>query len=255
MRSFYLVLACVMLGGLAGCAAAAKPDLTPVTSSSLPGMQKYNSYIGKDYWVIVGVLQLCEGPTSLQCSEFLQRGTHLKVDGLVPNHSEVGSTSIDDQYFHVIMDDGRSGFVDGTLLPIGTTTVDPKVAAAECKKKGEPKLGMNAAQVSATCWGPPNDVNTKIRKTGKYEQYVYGDNKFVYLRDGYRDINFREGPPPQSISIHALSDRHWEQGFANKFNSARWRSARRGLLRTRAFTPRSILAVGKFRSAQSLMPP
>jgi hypothetical protein len=184
MRNLHLIVVCITLCGLAGCAAAPKPDLTPVTSSPLPSMQKYNGYIGKDYWVIVGVLQLCEVPTNLHCLEFLQRGTHLKIDGLVPNHSEVGSTSIDDPYFHVVLDDGRSGFVDGTLLSMGTTTVDPKAAAAECKKRGDPKLGMNAAQVAASCWGPPNYVNTKIRKTGKYEQYVYGDNKFVYLRDG-----------------------------------------------------------------------
>jgi hypothetical protein len=184
MRNLHLIFACVAFCGLAGYVVAPKADLTPVTSSPLPSMQKYNDYIGKDYWVIACVLQLCEEPTSLRCSEFLQRGAHLKVDGLVPNHSEVGGTSIDDPCFHVVLDDGRLGFVDGTLLPIMTTTVDPKVIAAECKKRGAPKLGMNAAQVAATCWGPPNYVNTKIRKTGKYEQYVYGDNKFVYLRNG-----------------------------------------------------------------------
>ena len=70
------------------------------------------------------------------------------------------------------------------ILPTITTTLDPVTAAAECKKKGNPKLGMTAAQVKATCWGPPTYVNAKVRKTGKYEQYVYGDNKFVYLRDG-----------------------------------------------------------------------
>ena len=46
------------------------------------------------------------------------------------------------------------------------------------------KLGMTAAQVKASCWGPPLFVNAKMRKTGKYEQYVYGDNKSVSLRDG-----------------------------------------------------------------------
>jgi hypothetical protein len=90
-------------------------------------------------------------------------------------------------YLHVVLDDGRSGFTDARDWSIITTSVDPgaaAAAAAECKKKGNPKLGMNAKQVAATCWGPPAYVNTKIRATGKYEQYVYGDNKFVYLRDG-----------------------------------------------------------------------
>lgn len=183
MRNFQLVVTCVMLCGLAGCSAARSVDLTPVTSSPLPSMQKYNGYIGKDYWVSGSLLQLCEKPTSLNCQEFLAHGTHLKIDGVVPNHSEAGGTSIDQPYFHIVMDDGRSAFADAELFPIMTTT-DPAVAAVECKKKGDPRLGMTAAQVAATCWGPPNYVNTKIRKSGKYEQYVYGDNKFVYLRNG-----------------------------------------------------------------------
>jgi hypothetical protein len=174
----------MMLAGLAGCSTAPKVDFTPVTNSPLPSMQKYNDYVGKDYWVSANHLQLCERPTNLNCLEFLQRGTHLKVDGLVPNHSEVSGTSYDQPYFHVVMDDGRSGFVDAGIMPASITTLSPAVAAEECKKRGDPKLGMNAAQVAATCWGPPQYVNTKVRKTGKYEQYVYGDNKFVYLRDG-----------------------------------------------------------------------
>jgi hypothetical protein len=184
MRPFQAIFACVMLCAVAACSAAPKVDLTPVTNSPLPGLQKYNGYIGKDYWVSGNMLQLCEGPTSAHCLEFLRPGTHLKVDGLVPNHSEVAGSSIDEPYFHVITDDGRSGFADAVTLPIMTTTVDPVVAAEECKKKGDPKLGMNAKQVAATCWGPPVYVNTKVRRTGKYEQFVYGDDKFVYLRNG-----------------------------------------------------------------------
>ena len=184
MRNFHWLFACVMLCGLAGCAAAPKVDFTPVTSSPLPSMQGYNGYIGKDYWVTGDLFQLCEGPTNLHCLEFLEPKTHLKVDGLVPNHAEVRGTSIDRPYFHIVLDDGRSGFADAVIFSGMTTAVDPAVTAAECKKKGDPKLGMNAAQVAATCWGPPLYVNTKIRNAGKYVQYVYGDDKFVYLRNG-----------------------------------------------------------------------
>ena len=184
MRDVCLVFACATLCGLAGCATAPKVDLTPVTSSPLPSMQKYNGYVGKDYWVTGNLVQLCEGPSTVHCLQFLQPGTHLKVDGLVPNHSEVSGTSIDQPYFHIVMDDGRAGFADAVILSNMTTAVDPATAAAECKKKGNPKIGMTAAQVKASCWGPPVYVNAKVRKTGKYEQYVYGDNKFVYFRDG-----------------------------------------------------------------------
>jgi len=184
MRLFCVVLAGIALCGLAACAVAPKVDFTPVANSPLPSMQKFNGYVGRDYWVTGNLLQLCEKPVSTGCNEFLTPGTHFKVDGLVPNHYERAGTSFDAPYFHVVMDDGRSSFADAVILPIMTTTVDPVAAAAECKKRGNPKLGMNAKQVAATCWGPPTYVNTKIRATGKYEQYVYGDNKFVYLHDG-----------------------------------------------------------------------
>jgi hypothetical protein len=183
MRKFCVIAGCVALCGPVSCAAAPKPDLTLVTSSPLPSMQKYNDYVGKDYWLF-HFLALCEGPSSLHCAVLLQSGSNLKVDGLVTNHVEVGGKSSGDPFFRVVLDDGRSGFVDALLLTTTTTTTDPALAAAECKKKGDPKLGMNAAQVAATCWGRPQYVNTKMRKNGKYEQYVYGDNKFVSLRNG-----------------------------------------------------------------------
>ena len=208
MRKFRVLLASVVLCGLAGCATAPKVDSTPVTSSPLPSMQKYDGYIGKDYWVITGILRFCDRPTSLGCLEFLQPGMHLKVDSLVPNHSERAGTSFDDPYFHIVLDDGRSGFTAALLLPMGTTAVDPAVAAADCRRKGDPRIGMNAAQVTASCWGPPAYVNTKIRKDGKYEQYVYGDEKFVSLRNGIvTSITVRRRRP--SADHHALNELSW----------------------------------------------
>jgi hypothetical protein len=205
MRTFRVVFACVTLSGLAGCAAQPKVDFTPVTNSPLPSMQKYNEDIGKDYWIKANALRLCEEPTSTGCGvQFLALGTHVKVDGLVPNHYERAGTSFDEPYFHVVLDDGRSGFIDARLLPIVATTIDPAVAAEECKKKGDPKLGMNAKQVAATCWGPPTYVNTKVRATGKYEQYVYGDNKFVYLRDGIVTSISVKGRRPEALGLPRL---------------------------------------------------
>ena len=198
MRKFCVIVGCVALCALVSCAGPPKPDLTLVTSSSLPSMQQYNDYIGKDYWVIAGTSQLCERPSGPHCGEFLRSGTHLKVDGLVTNHVDIGARSTDDPFFHVVLDDGRSGFVDALLLTTTTTTADPALVVAECKRKGDPKLGMNAAQVAATCWGRPQYVNTKIRKTGKYEQYVYGDNKFVYLHNGI----------VTSVSVKGRSPKH-----------------------------------------------
>jgi hypothetical protein len=181
VRVVCLILACVTVCGLAGC--APKIDLTPVASSPLPSMQKYNDYVGKDYWAKLVIMQ-CEGPSTLHCLQFLKPGTHLKVDGLVPNHSEANGVVTDEPYFHIVTDDGHASFVDALTFPSETTIIDPVTALAECKKLGAPKLGMTAAQVKASCWGKPKYVNAKMRNKGKFEQYVYGDNKFVYLRDG-----------------------------------------------------------------------
>jgi hypothetical protein len=183
MRGFCLLFVCGTLCAVTVCEAAPKVDLTPVVRSPLPSMQKYNEYVGKDYWV-TALLRLCEGPSSLHCLQFLPPGTHLKVDGLVPNHSELAGAAINDPYFHIAMDGGRAGFVSAVILSHAATNVDPVAAAAECKKKGGPKLGMTAAQVKASCWGTPKYVNAKVRQTGKYEEYVYGENKFVHFRDG-----------------------------------------------------------------------
>jgi hypothetical protein len=207
MRKFQVLFASVALCGLAGCATAPKVDFTPVANSPLPSMQKYNGYIGKDYWVTGHVLQLCERPTGVSCQDFLQPGTHLKVDGLVPNHFERAGTSFDEPYFHIVMDDGRSGFVDPVILPMATTTVDPAVAAAQCVRKGDPKIGMSAAQVAASCWGRPIYVNTRIRSGGRYEQYVYADNKFVYLRNGIvTSISIRRRPPNADQTVRAMNE-------------------------------------------------
>lgn len=206
MRKVYLVLAGVALCGLAGCAMAPKVDSTPVTSSPLPGMQKYNADVGRDYWVTSNFFRVCEQASSANCAVFLNRRTHFKVDSLVTNHAEGSVGTSDRPYFHIVMDDGRLGFVDADTLPLAATNVDPVAADAECKRKGDPKIGMTAARVAASCWGPPIYVNIKIRAGGKYEQYVYGDDKSVILRNGIvTSISVqRRRPNPEHHALNEL---------------------------------------------------
>ncbi len=134
MRKFCVIAGCVALCGLVSCAAAPKPDLTLVASSPLPSMQKYNDYVGKDYWLF-HFLAMCEGPSSLHCAVLLQSGSHLKVDGLVTNHVEVGGKSTDDPFFHVVLDDGRSGFVDALLLTTTTRRPLPRWQLRNAKRR------------------------------------------------------------------------------------------------------------------------
>ena len=58
------------------------------------------------------------------------------------------------------------------------------MAAAECKRRGDPRVGMTAEQVKASCWGKPGHVNRTHTADGISDQYVYGDGRYVDLRDG-----------------------------------------------------------------------
>lgn len=168
------------LGGLAACAAAAQ--VPQPASGSSPEMAKYNVYVGKDYWVNSAFFRLCKDPTSLHCLDFLARGTHLKIDALVPNQAPDGR-AIFDPYYHVTLDDGRSGYFSADLL-VMATDVNPVVAAAECKRRGEPRIGMTVKQLEATCWGKPLHVNRRTTAKGTSEQYVYGSRRYVDVFNG-----------------------------------------------------------------------
>jgi hypothetical protein len=55
---------------------------------------------------------------------------------------------------------------------------------AECKRRGEPRIGMTYKQVEETCWGKPKDVNRTQTASGTSDQLVYSDGHYVYLRNG-----------------------------------------------------------------------
>lgn len=52
------------------------------------------------------------------------------------------------------------------------------------QKKEKPEIGMTEAQVLGTAWGTPKKKNTTTTKNGVSEQWVYGDNRYVYLDNG-----------------------------------------------------------------------
>lgn len=57
-------------------------------------------------------------------------------------------------------------------------------AAAAWKAKSGVKLGMTAAEVRASQWGPPSKINRTITTTGTREQWVYGGHNYIYLENG-----------------------------------------------------------------------
>jgi hypothetical protein len=64
------------------------------------------------------------------------------------------------------------------------TDIDPVKAAADCKRHGDPHIGMTAKQVEATCWGKPDRVNRTQTAGVISDQYVYDNGRYVYLRNG-----------------------------------------------------------------------
>lgn len=58
-----------------------------------------------------------------------------------------------------------------------------RAAKADCDRRGGIKIGMTAAEVTASCWGKPERVNTTHYTGGDHQQWVYGYN-YVYLRNG-----------------------------------------------------------------------
>jgi hypothetical protein len=184
-----LLFACLALGGLANCAAAVKTDAQP-TPAAEAEMAKYAANVGKDYWVRRDLL-LCTGPAGLNCN-FVFPGTHLKIEGVALNQSPDNRPNFD-PYYRVTLDDGHVGYFSVVLF-FSVTDVNPTVAATECKRRGDPHVGMKAAQVEATCWGKPNHINRKESSRGIHEQYVYGDGRFVYLHNGIvTEVQIRAG--------------------------------------------------------------
>jgi hypothetical protein len=174
-----LLFACLALGGCVNGTAAVKTEAQP-TPAAEEEMAKYTAKVGKDYWVAYR-LKFCAESTGANC-QYIEVGTHLKIDGLVPNQAP-DNRPIFAPYYRATLDDGHAGYFSVDFLTF-VTDVNPITAAADCKRRGDPHVGMKAAQVEATCWGKPIQINRKESSHGIHEQYVYGDGRFVYLHNG-----------------------------------------------------------------------
>jgi hypothetical protein len=87
-------------------------------------------------------------------------------------------------FYHVKLEDDRTGYISAFHLVRFATDVDPAQAAADCKRRGDPRVGTTAKQVRATCWGEPDRVDRRETARGVTERYVYGRNRHVLLHNG-----------------------------------------------------------------------
>lgn len=147
---------------------------------------KYVVNVGKTFWVQMPV-RVCSQPTPLSpdCMT-VNSPTRLTLDRIDEASLESDGRALPsgDAYCHVMLDDGRGGYVGCFYLMAQTTDVDPAVTAADCKRRGNPRIGMTAKQVEASCWGKPEHVNRRQTAHATSDQYVYGDGRYVYLRNG-----------------------------------------------------------------------
>jgi hypothetical protein len=138
----------------------------------------YAPNIGKIYWLKTTV-EVCPAPELIadaKCTAGVN-GAQLQVDGI--EQGPAGTA-----YYHVKMADGPAGYISATELLASATDIDPMKTAADCIHRGNPRVGMTAKQLKATCWGEPNRVDHRETKRGTTERYVYGKGKYVLLHNG-----------------------------------------------------------------------
>jgi hypothetical protein len=183
-RSCLLLLAFA----LAGCGSAQQQlQLQHQTNPRTYAQEKarYERNVGKVYWV-AGSLRFCPVPNLINTKcQILGEGL-VKIDGVEQGITETpaGNLQARERYYHVTLHDGRTGYILTADLTARGAEIDPEMAAAECKRRGDPRVGMTAEQVEASCWGKPGHVNRTHTAGGISDQYVYGDGRYVDLRDG-----------------------------------------------------------------------
>jgi hypothetical protein len=142
--------------------------------------------VGKTFWLATDLL-VCDKPTLItetKC-EVVDRNTRLEVDGVEQGFNEENGVrhSSGMAYYHVKAANGRTGYVLDSSFDRAATTVDLEKIAAECKRRGDPRVGMSARQVVATCWGEPDHIDRRETARGITERYVYEKGR-VLLHNG-----------------------------------------------------------------------
>jgi len=173
---------------LAGCGSAQQQlQLQHQTNSQTYAQQKaqYERNVGKAYW-IASALRFCPVPNRINTKCQVLGDGYLKIDGIERDITETaaGNLPARERYYRVTLHDGRTGYILAADLAAHGAEIDPEMAAAECKRRGDPRVGMTATQVEATCWGKPGHINQTHAAGGISDQYVYGDGRYVDLQDG-----------------------------------------------------------------------
>jgi hypothetical protein len=147
------------------------------STQEAPGLGEARTNVGKIFWVaenryVVGV-KVCEDRFGQKCDR-IEKGK-FTVEGVKNLDGAL--------LYKVAFKGGRTGFVNEHDLSYATN-VDPSIAATECKRRGQPRVGMSVEQATATCWGKPHTVNRTQIGPHVHDQFVYWDDRYLYFQDG-----------------------------------------------------------------------
>ena len=117
----------VALALLTGC--ATRPPPVDFEKEFLDEKAKYEPNVGKTYWLL-GIRSLCPTSTAniIDCP-MIPEGTKLRTDGI-----ERGVTST--AYYHVTLEDGRTGYIAAYELLRFATDVDPGASRSGLQAAG-----------------------------------------------------------------------------------------------------------------------
>jgi hypothetical protein len=173
-----------------GCASLIFSFPIPSLAQTAVNNPNRQDFLGQPRWIAGTALgiKVCEdpsGPLDTKC-EYVNNGK-FSADGIENEKIKGGAGTYilrSSYFYHVIFANGRSGYITDFDLNYNTTRKDPAEAAAACKRRGNPQIGMTADQVKGTCWGKPEHVNRTETASVIHDQYVYSGSRYIYLRNG-----------------------------------------------------------------------
>ena len=148
--------------------------------------QRYEETVGRTMWVSTA-LAFCQTPgMSFDRCEILDSGTRITVER-IPTDVQWDDGKAhpgDPTYFLAKLKGDRIGFVNAAEFFLVATDIDPEKAKAACRRRGQPSIGMTTQQLTASCWGKPISINRTQLEGATFDQYVYLDGRYAYLRNG-----------------------------------------------------------------------
>lgn len=147
--------------------------------------QQCDKIVGKRLWVLIPAgnpnvveVTLTRGDWTTSRTLKLKTGTSFVVTGL-----DRESAGLPD--FRVKLDDGRLGWADRSIFLVDYDPVArANNAVKECARRGQPKIGMTAAELAETCWRKPARIVKKTTSAGTVEAYIYAGGRAAKLIDG-----------------------------------------------------------------------